>query len=65
MGKGLVVALVIGILLLIIVIILIVVIIIFNNKNKDLLQKVNQVSFADDTREGKEDNLLIGNDGIN
>ena len=65
LGKGLVVALVIGILLLIIVIILIVVIIIFNNKNKDLLQKVNQVSFADDTREGKEDNLLIGNDGIN
>ena len=62
-GRGrtsLVLALVIGAILLLIVIGLIVTVIIFNNKNKDLLTKVNQVSFADE--EKKDDNLLVDNE---
>lgn len=52
---------IIGGFLLIIVIVLIVVIIIFNNKNKDLLDKVNKVSFADNEKRG-EDDLLLSKD---
>ena len=48
----------IGSILFIIVIVLIIVIIIFNNKNKDLLEKVNKVSFADNDQRGDDDLLL-------
>ena len=48
----------IGCILFAIVIILIIVIIIFNNKNKDLLEKVNKVSFADNDQRGDDDLLL-------
>ena len=33
----------------------------FNNKNKDLLTKVNQVSFAETGDKGEDNNLLQGN----
>jgi hypothetical protein len=52
---------VIGALLLLIVIALIIVIIVFNNKNRDLLDKVNKVSFAEGE---KDDDLLIKGDLI-
>ena len=55
---ALIICIVIGSVLLIIVAILIVVIIIFNNKNKDLLEKVNKVSFAENDQRGDEDLLL-------
>ena len=48
----------IGAILFIIVVVLIIVIIIFNNKNKDLLEKVNKVSFADNDQRGDDDLLL-------
>ena len=60
--KGIIILVVIGSLLLIIVIALIIVIIVFNNKNKDLLDKVNKVSFAEGE---KDDDLLIKQDVIN
>ena len=44
---ALIVVIVVGILLFIVVIVLVIIIIIFNSKNKDLLDKVNKVSFAD------------------
>jgi len=60
-GKGLIILVIIGSLLLVIVIALVIVIILFNNKNKDLLDKVNKVSFA----EGEtDDDLLINRDII-
>ena len=59
--KGIIILIVIGALLMIIVIALIIVIIVFNNKNKDLLDKVNKVSFAEGE---KDDDLLIKQDVI-
>ena len=59
--KGIIILVVIGSLLLIIVIALIIVIIVFNNKNKDLLDKVNKVSFAEGE---KDDDLLIKSEFI-
>ena len=55
---ALIICIVIGSVLLIVVAVLIVVIIIFNNKNKDLLEKVNKVSFAENDQRGDEDLLL-------
>ena len=56
----------IGSLLFIVVVVLVIVIIIFNNKNKDLLNQVNSISFAQD-RNNNDQNLLIddGKEGIN
>ena len=53
----LIVALIVGIILLLLIIGLIITIVIFNNKNKDLLSKVNQVSFSDEDR--ANDSLLV------
>ena len=57
---------IVGILLFVIIIALIIVIIIFNNKNKDLLDKVNQVSFQEDRDSRQEsdakDGLLYNNE---
>ena len=61
-GKGIIILLVIGLLLFIIIIVLVIVIIVFNSKNKDLLDKVNKVSFAEGE---KDDDLLIKSDVIN
>ena len=62
-GKtGFIILVIIGTVLLSTIIALVIVIIIFNNKNKSLLEKVNQVSFAQDT---KDDDLLITPDKIN
>ena len=61
-NAGFIILVIIGIALLSVVISLVIVIIIFNNKNKSLLDKVNQVSFAEDT---KDDDLLISADKIN
>ena len=62
-GKtGFILLVIIGTILLGIIIALVIVIIIFNNKNKSLLEKVNQVSFAQET---KDDDLLISADKIN
>ena len=62
-GKaGFIILIIIGTVLLSIIIALVIVIIVFNNKNKSLLEKVNQVSFAQDT---KDDDLLISGDKIN
>ena len=55
---ALIICIVIGSVLLIVVAVLIVVIIIFNNKNKDLLEKVNKVSFAENDQRGDDDLLL-------
>ena len=55
---ALIACIIIGSILFIIVIVLIIVIIIFNNKNKDLLEKVNKVSFADSDQRGDDDLLL-------
>ena len=55
---ALIACIVIGSILFIIVVVLIIVIIIFNNKNKDLLEKVNKVSFADSDQRGDDDLLL-------
>ena len=49
----------IGAVLFIIIIVLVIVILIFNNKNKDLLEKVNKVSF---TEQRGEDDLLLSKD---
>ena len=49
---------IIGSVLLVIVIILIIIIIIFNKNQKDLMQKVNQISFSDNDRGEAGDNLL-------
>ena len=54
----LVVGIVVGVVLVIIIVALVVVILIFNNKNKDLLEKVNKVSFADNDQRGDDDLLL-------
>ena len=59
--KGVIILVVIGALLLVIVIALIIVIIVFNNKNKDLLDKVNKVSFSEGE---KDDDFLIKQDVI-
>ena len=62
-GKaGFIILVIIGTVLLAIIIALVIVIIVFNNKNKSLLEKVNQVSFSQDT---KDDDLLISGDKIN
>jgi hypothetical protein len=59
-NKGALVAgIVIGAFLLIIVVILIIIIFIFNNKNKDLLEQVNKVSFADPDQRGEGEDLLL------
>ena len=55
----LIVSILIGSILLVIVVVLVIVILIFNNRNKDLLEKVNKVSFADETRNDAYDNLLM------
>ena len=55
----LIAAIIIGSILLVIVVVLIIVIYIFNNKNRDLLEKVNKVSFADDQRTGDYEDLLL------
>ena len=55
----LIVGIVVGSILVIIIIVLVVVILIFNNKNKDLLEKVNKVSFADNEGRGGDDDLLL------
>ena len=60
--KGLIVLVVLGSLLFVIIIVLIVVVIVFNNKNKDLLDKVKSVSFADS---GKDEDLLTKDEAIN
>jgi hypothetical protein len=61
-GKtGFILLVIIGTVLLSVIIALVIVIIIYNNKNKSLLDKVNQVSFAQDT---KDDDLLINADKI-
>lgn len=54
----LVVGIVVGVVLVIIIVALVIVILIFNNKNKDLLEKVNKVSFADNDQRGDDDLLL-------
>ena len=64
--KYLALFIIVGILLFVIIIALIVVIIIFNHKNKDLLDKVNQVSFQEDRDSKQEsdnkDGLLYNNE---
>ena len=62
----LVVFIVIGSLLFVVVVVLVIVIIIFNNKNKDLLNQVNSISFAQG-RNTDDQNLLLddGKNGIN
>ncbi len=62
----LVVFIVIGSLLFVVVVVLVIVIIIFNNKNKDLLNQVNTISFAQG-RNTDDQNLLLddGKNGIN
>ena len=61
-GKtGFILLVIIGTVLLSVIITLVIVIIIYNNKNKSLLDKVNQVSFSQDT---KDDDLLITADKI-
>lgn len=59
---GMVALVIIGSILFCVIIALVVVIIVFNNKNKSLLDKVNQVSFAQDNT---DDDLLISADKIN
>ena len=54
----LVVGIIVGVILVIIIVALVIVILIFNNKNKDLLEKVNKVSFADNDQRGDDDLLL-------
>ena len=58
---ALIVVIVIGAILFAVVVVLVIVIIMFNNKNKDLLTKVNQVSFAETGDKGEDNNLLQGN----
>ena len=55
---ALIVVIVVGILLFIVVVVLVIIIIIFNNKNKDLLDKVNKVSFADAGDKDDDNDLL-------
>ena len=55
-NKYLALFIVVGILLFVIIIALVIVVILFNNKNKDLIEKVNQVSFQE------ERNNILGND---
>ena len=56
---AMIVVIVVGSVLFVVVIVLIVVIVVFNNKNKDLLDKVNKVSFADtQDRQGDDNDLL-------
>ena len=51
--------------ILIIVIALIVVVMLYNRKTKDLLEKVNKISFADgDDRKDKNNNLLVGDNEL-
>jgi len=47
--------------LLVVVIILIVIILRYNSKNKDLAEKVKQISFAQSKNEQRDENLLLGN----
>lgn len=58
-NKTLIIVIVVGALLFVIVVVLIVVIVVFNNKNKDLLDKVNKVSFADAQDQNGDDNDLL------
>ena len=44
---------------LVIIIIILIVIIVFKNKNNDLMNKVNQVSFSDDNKTNEEENLIM------
>ncbi len=55
---ALIVVIVVGVLLFIVVVVLVIIIIIFNNKNKDLLDKVNKVSFADAGDKDDDNDLL-------
>jgi len=52
----------IGVFLLVVVIVLIAVIVFNMRKNKDLLDRVNKISFMDSRGEKNDDNLLINND---
>ena len=55
---GIIAGIVVGAVLVVVIVVLIIVIFIFNNKNKDLLDKVNKVSFADNEQRGDDDLLL-------
>ena len=52
----------IGVFLLVVVIVLIAVIVFNMRKNKDLLDRVNKISFMDSRGEKNDDNLLVNND---
>ena len=55
---ALIVVIIVGAILFAVVVVLIIVIIIFNNKNKDLMVKVNQISFAETGDRGDDNDLL-------
>ena len=56
---ALIIVIIIGAILFAVVVVLVIVIIMFNNKNKDLLTKVNQVSFAENADKGDDNDLLV------
>ena len=59
-NKNLVIVIIITVILLVVVIILVVVIVFFNAKNKDLMEKVNKISFVSSEAKPKgEANLLM------
>ena len=61
-NKNLIIVIIITLILLVVVIILIVVIVFFNAKNKDLMEKVNKISFVTSDAKPKEDTNLLMDD---
>ena len=62
---ALIVILIIGSMLFIVVVVLIIIVILFNNKNKNLLDQVNQISFAQSLSKGDNDLLADKEDEKN